>query len=90
MGVCDISADYEGSVEFTSEFTNIEEPFLVWDAVKERFRRKISDADNNCILFHSVDHLPAEMPREASKHFGSCLCKFVEAIVDCDISKPLE
>lgn len=34
MGVCDISADYEGSIEFTSEFTNIEEPFLVWNMVK--------------------------------------------------------
>ena len=33
MGVCDISADYNGSIEFTSKFTSIEEPFLVWDAV---------------------------------------------------------
>tara|TARA_B110000285_G_C15087598_1_gene597098 strand:- start:646 stop:813 length:168 start_codon:yes stop_codon:yes gene_type:complete len=24
MGVCDISADYEGSIEFTERFTNIE------------------------------------------------------------------
>jgi alpha-aminoadipic semialdehyde synthase len=30
MGVCDISADYEGSIEFTKRFTSIEEPFLVW------------------------------------------------------------
>jgi len=45
MGVCDISADYEGSIEFTERFTSIEEPFLVWDAVNEEFREKIADAD---------------------------------------------
>lgn len=31
LGVCDISADYQGSIEFTSRFTSIEEPFLVYD-----------------------------------------------------------
>jgi hypothetical protein len=37
------------------------------------FKEKISDAkkDENYILFHSVDHLPAEMPLEASNHFGN-------------------
>ena len=45
MGVCDISADYEGSIEFTSEFTSIEEPFLVWDCINQEFKRKIADAD---------------------------------------------
>lgn len=90
MGVCDISADYEGSIEFTSEFTSIEEPFLVWDCVNQEFKRKIADADANSVLFHSVDHLPAEMPKEASNHFGSQLCQFVKAIVDSDINKPFE
>ena len=78
LGVCDISADYEGSIEFTSEFTSIEEPFLVWDMCKTEFRNKIDKADKDCILFHSVDHLPAEMPKEASNHFGEQLLQFVE------------
>ena len=41
----------------------------------------------NDILFTSVDHLPAEMPREASNHFGSRLMPFVEAVVRSDISR---
>ena len=41
----------------------------------------------NDILFTSVDHLPAEMPREASNHFGSKLMPFVEAVVRSDISR---
>lgn len=76
MGVCDISADYKGSIEFTRRFTSIEEPFIIFDAtqgVDGVFKEKIGDAkkDENFILFHSVDHLPAEMPLEASNHFGS-------------------
>jgi alpha-aminoadipic semialdehyde synthase len=34
LGVTDISADYQGSLEFTSEFTSIESPFLLWDQMK--------------------------------------------------------
>mmetsp|Transcript_14194 Transcript_14194/g.24130 ORF Transcript_14194/g.24130 Transcript_14194/m.24130 type:complete len:186 (-) Transcript_14194:739-1296(-) len=34
MGVCDISADYEGCIEFTKRFTSIDEPFLVYDGQK--------------------------------------------------------
>jgi hypothetical protein len=45
MGVCDISADYEGSIEFTSRFTSIEEPFLIWDSIKKEFREKIQEYD---------------------------------------------
>jgi alpha-aminoadipic semialdehyde synthase len=90
LGVCDISADYEGSVEFTSRFTSIEEPFLLYDAMEEKFFEKINDSNENTILFHSVDHLPAEMPKEASNHFGERLIPFVKGIVNSDIHKPFE
>mmetsp|Transcript_31251 Transcript_31251/g.38623 ORF Transcript_31251/g.38623 Transcript_31251/m.38623 type:complete len:178 (-) Transcript_31251:624-1157(-) len=89
MGVTDISADYEGSVEFTSHFTSIEEPFMLYNAVTEEFRDKINDdMQEHDILFTSVDHLPAEMPKEASNHFGSKLMPFVEAVVRSDFSRP--
>ena len=78
MGLTDISADYEGSIEFTSRFTSIEEPFLLYDPVGMNFLEKIADFKQDEILFHSVDHLPAEMPKEASNHFGSKLMPFVK------------
>ena len=78
MGLTDISADYQGSIEFTSRFTSIEDPFLLYDPVSQEFREKITDFRQNEILFHSVDHLPAEMPKEASDHFGSKLMPFVK------------
>ena len=46
------------------------------------------EPDGHDILFTSVDHLPAEMPVEASRHFGSKLLPFVEAVVKSDFSKP--
>ena len=59
-----------GSIEFTTQFTSIEDPFLLYDPVKEEFFSKMSESNDVTILFHSVDHLPAEMPKEASNHFG--------------------
>lgn len=37
-----------------------------------------------------MDHLPAEMPREASNHFGDKLYPFVIPIVNSDITVPFE
>ena len=89
MGVTDISADYEGSVEFCSHFTSIEEPFMLYNAVTSEFKNKIDESlAENDILFTSVDHLPAEMPKEASNHFGERLLPFVEAVVRSDFSRP--
>jgi hypothetical protein len=47
MGVCDISADYEGSLELTRRFTSIEEPFLLFNASDGEtgsFKDKIGEA----------------------------------------------
>jgi hypothetical protein len=49
------------------------------------FKEKISEIGENDILFTSVDHLPAEMPVEASRHFGSRLLPFVLDVVKSDI-----
>ena len=93
MGVTDISADECGSIEFTSRFTSIEAPYLLYDVVKDEFKETIGEMDPNSnseILFTSVDHLPAEMPKEASNHFGSKLIPFVQKVVTSDFSKPFE
>ena len=70
IGVSDITCDYAGSIEFLQKFTTIEEPFVVYDPLKMETSDKISYAKKGDILFHAVDHLPAELPIEASKHFG--------------------
>ena len=77
-------------MEFTSRFTSIEEPFLLYNVHTDEFREKMDELKENDLLFHSVDHLPAEMPKEASNHFGSKLLPFVERVVKSDFSKPFE
>lgn len=42
IGICDISADFEGSIQFTNKFTSIEEPFGVYDCIKAEHYDKIS------------------------------------------------
>lgn len=89
LGACDISADYEGSLEFTSRFTTIEEPFLLYDPITMEFREKIANMESDKdLLFHCVDHLPAEMPKEASNHFGSQLYQFVKDVTESDATAP--
>ena len=62
---------------------------MLYNSVTGEFRNKINEEmQENDILFTSVDHLPAEMPKEASNHFGSKLMPFVEAVVRSDFSKP--
>lgn len=90
LGVCDISADYMGSIEFTSRFTSIEKPFLLYDPIKEEFFENMTEANDMTILFHSVDHLPAEMPKEASNHFGEKLIPFVKEVVNSNPELPFE
>lgn len=77
LGVCDITCDADGSVP-TRQFTSIEQPFFVFNALTEQTHTSL---DEPGVLFHAVDHLPSELPREASQHFGNCLLEFIPAMV---------
>lgn len=50
----------------------------------------MQDATERTILFHSVDHLPAEMPKEASNHFGEQLMPFVKAVANSNSELPFD
>ena len=63
---------------------------MLYNPITEEFKDKITDANENTILFHSVDHLPAEMPKEASNHFGEQLLPFVKAIANADPTLPYD
>lgn len=84
LGVCDISCDLNGSIEFLEEFTSIEQPFYVYDVAAKRV---LHDMSAPGILYHAVDHLPSECPRDASAHFGSCLLPFMPALLCSDAAK---
>ena len=89
MGLTDISADYEGSIEITRDFLPIEDPFWAYNR-KEHQYRHLSETTDDDILFTSVDHLPCELPFDASGHFGDCLLPFIEKIVKADFNKSVD
>lgn len=86
MAIADISADPYGGIEFTRECTKIDNPFVVYDpdADTESFQW-----DAPGVLLGSVDNLPAELPREASMHFGSVLVKHITQLARSDGTLPL-
>jgi alanine dehydrogenase len=88
MGFTDISADYEGSIELTRHFLHIEDPYHLYNTQTRKYKPRISDYEDGDILYHCVDHLPAQMPIESSEHFGKKLFPFIEGIVNSDFSKP--
>lgn len=90
MGFTDISADFEGSIEITRRFSDIEEPFHLYSPKTRKLKMKISEYEEGDILYHWVDHLPAEMPIESSMHFGEKLLPFLKDLVRSDTKTPFE
>jgi len=90
LGFTDISADFQGSIEVTREFSNIEAPFNLYSTMTRILKPKMSDYTDGDILYHCINHLPAEMPLEASNHFGEKLGPFLIDLVKFDHTKPFE
>jgi len=82
LGITDISCDFKGSIEFLREFTSIEKPFIVYDAENDVFHESL-DFQPGGILFHAIDHLPSECPRDASDYFSSVLRQYLSLIAKC-------
>lgn len=77
LGFCDISADYEGSIEVTRDFSHIEEPFRLYSRKNRAIKREISSYEEGDVFYHCVDHLPAEIPVETSQDYGKVLLKYL-------------
>ena len=84
MGICDITCDLAGSIELLQKFTTIEDPFFTIDPLTADISDDFEKMTDNSIIYHAVDHLPAELPIDASKHFSDKLTNFLKAIVDSD------
>lgn len=80
LGVCDITCDLKGSIELLQKFSTIENPFYTIDPLTNIIEEDFNKMSDNAILYHAVDHLPAEMPIDASKHFSERLTPFIEKI----------
>eukprot|EP00052_Salpingoeca_macrocollata_P021812 m.187847 g.187847 ORF g.187847 m.187847 type:complete len:908 (-) comp21632_c0_seq1:68-2791(-) len=81
LAIADISADPYGSIEFTKVCTQIDRPFLVYNPEDDT---EIYNWEAPGILLGSVDNLPAQMPKEASNHFGHLLLPYIAKLAQSD------
>lgn len=74
VGLCDITCDILGSIEFVNQTTSIDSPFFRYDPINNSYHQ---DLEGDGLLCSSVDILPTEFAKEASQHFGDILSEFV-------------
>ncbi len=90
LAVGDITCDVKGAVEFM-EPTTMQRPFFVYQpltgAVHWDMQQALGEAGaggepvGRGVLYHAMDHLPSECPRDATNHFGTCLVPLLPALV---------
>lgn len=77
LAIADISCDVNGSLEFMSHASTIEDPFFYVDATSGK---EHGDIEAPGVQINSVDNLPTELPFEASKDFADALYPYAKAL----------
>jgi alanine dehydrogenase len=83
----DISCDIEGAIEPTVKTTTPGVPVFVYNS---KTGKAIDGVKGDGPVILAVDTLPAEIPREASKHFSAALEPYVPTIARVEYDLPLE
>ncbi|ORY05235.1 hypothetical protein K493DRAFT_42596 [Basidiobolus meristosporus CBS 931.73] len=78
VSIADISCDIEGSLEFTTKTTTIDEPFFYYDAINSNEHQDIEHTGTQIM---SIDNLPTEIPAESSQHFSGAFYPFAKELV---------
>ncbi|KAI6180621.1 Alanine dehydrogenase PNT and Saccharopine dehydrogenase domain containing protein [Aphelenchoides besseyi] len=85
IAICDISADPNGSIEFMTECTTIDKPFVMYDA-DFNMSYESFHTPSGCLVC-SIDNMPAQLPLEATEQFGNLLFPYINdmnAIITSD------
>ena len=85
--IADLSCDVEGSVEITVRTTTSDAPVFTYNPETGEAPAGV-DGPGPVVL--AVDNLPAEIPWDASDHFGDSLFPFVEELARADYSADFE
>ena len=83
LAICDISADPGGSIEFVHASTTIARPFRTYDADGKELSGDAAAESASGVLVCAIDNMPAQMPLEATSHFGDLLLPHMGEIVSC-------
>ncbi|CAG0923326.1 unnamed protein product [Notodromas monacha] len=88
VAVCDISADLDGSIEFTVDCTTIDNPFWIYDPVHHTTHQNGLMAPG--FLLCSIDNMPTQLPRESTHFFGELLLPHIYSILQSDAKKSMD
>ncbi len=80
FGITDITCDIGGSISLMKKLTTIGDPFYTIDPITEQVEDQFDKINENSILYHAVDHLPAEFPIDASRHFSKNLYSYMKVL----------
>ena len=83
----DISCDIEGSIEVCLRNSTIDSPVFVYRPDTDTTEDGV-DAVGPVIM--SIDHLPCEMPADATRSFGDALVDFVAPLAHANYAQPLD
>ncbi|KAI6206438.1 Alanine dehydrogenase PNT and Saccharopine dehydrogenase domain containing protein [Aphelenchoides besseyi] len=88
IAICDISADPHGSIEFMTECTTIDKPFIMYDA-DFNMSYESFHTPSGCLVC-SIDNMPAQLPLEATEQFGSLLFPYITDMLNCSTDQPFD
>ncbi|KAI3714455.1 hypothetical protein L6452_21409 [Arctium lappa] len=74
VGICDITCDVGGSIEFVNKTTLIDSPIFRYDPSRDSYHE---DTEGDGVICLAIDILPTEFAKEASQHFGDVLSHFI-------------
>ncbi|XP_050421046.1 alpha-aminoadipic semialdehyde synthase, mitochondrial [Adelges cooleyi] len=86
LGICDISADPGGSIEFMNECTTIDNPFCLYDA---HLHKDTKSFKGSGVLVCSIDNMPTQLPMESTDLFGNLVLPYAMDILQSDATEPL-
>lgn len=82
----DITCDIDGSVECTVRATEPDSPIFVYEPATGQARDGVVGRGPVVL---AVDHLPCELPRDASLHFSRSLSPFISGLAATDFRRSL-
>jgi alpha-aminoadipic semialdehyde synthase len=83
----DLSCDIDGSNQSTVRTTEPDNPVYVYEPGTGQTIDGVA-GDGPVVL--AIDHLPCELPADASTHFSRSLSPFIPGLATADLGKPPE
>ncbi|TPX69014.1 hypothetical protein SpCBS45565_g02736 [Spizellomyces sp. 'palustris'] len=86
LTVADVSCDINGSLEFMSHSSTIDNPFFMYDPASGKTHNNM---EGRGVQIMSIDNLPTELPLEASEYFSNALFPFINQLVQGNHDHPV-